>query len=214
MTYKTDPGRIGNHEPSLDSLHLQTTARPFLDDVAPTRPNNRRLSSIIGSTARRCRIVEQEPHQAPVASAIPTHISKAVPICTSTLDESWSLHSCPILLCDNDGTFHSPLASISLPIPFPDYSQHLQHQQHFSCPLPPHAAYSLNSSHLLSARGDSFESQTSQNMVKAVALVHPPRRLSPAASTFDINPLEEPAPSTFIKLCHCSLYLVKRSRQV
>jgi len=144
MTYKTDPGRIGNHEPSLDSLHLQTTARPFLDDVAPTRPNNRRLSSIIGSTARRCRIVEQEPHQAPVASAIPTHISKAVPICTSTLDESWSLHSCPILLCDNDGTFHSPLASIPLPIPFPDYSQHLQHQQHFSCPLPPHAAYSLN----------------------------------------------------------------------
>ena len=121
MTYKTDPGRIGNHEPSLDSLHLQTTARPFLDDVAPTRPNNRRLSSIIGSTARRCRLVEQDPHQPRVASAIPAHLSKAVVSQYAPAPSmSWSLHSHPILLCDNDSTFHLPLASI----PFPDYSQH------------------------------------------------------------------------------------------
>ena len=65
------------------------------------------------------------------------------------------------------------------------------------------------SSNLLSARADSFESQTCQNLVKVVALVRPSWRLSSAASTFDISPLEEAAPFTFIKF-----YLVKRSRQV
>ena len=56
---------------------------------------------------------------------------------------------------------------------------------------------------------DSF-----QNLVKVVALVYPPRRLSPAASTLDISPFKVTAPATFIDPCNRSLSLVKYSRQV
>ena len=69
------------------------------------------------------------------------------------------------------------------------------------------------SSNLLAARADSFVSQTRQNLVKVVALVYPPRRLSPAASTFDISPFKITAPATFIDPCNRSISFVKHSRQ-
>jgi len=70
---------------------------------------------------------------------------------------------------------------------------------------------------LARSTGRFFRKSNSPNpgqTVKVVVLVRPPRRLSSAASMFSISPLKEAAPSTFIKLCHCLLSLVKRSRQV
>jgi len=118
---------------------------------------------------------------------------------------SWSLHSRPILLCDSDGTSLSLLSSISLPIPFPDYSS-------TTTPSTPLTScfttdYILpQSSNLLVARADSFESQTRQNLVIVVALVHPPGRLSLTTSTSDISPFEVTVPATFIKSCNCSFF--------
>jgi len=39
-------------------------------------------------------------------------------------------HGASILLRNSDSTSHSLLSLITLPIPFPDYSQHLPHHQH------------------------------------------------------------------------------------
>ena len=119
------PGRARTYETELglETMNLtMTTERTesFLDHVAPTRPNNRRLSAALPYDAD----LSNRNLISPSSFRDPGSYLQALPICTSTINESWSLHSRPILLCDNDGTFHSLLASISLPIPFPDYGQH------------------------------------------------------------------------------------------
>ena len=84
-------------------------------------------ASTIGSPARRYQLIHKNLISA-ISIRDPAHNSMALPSsrCTSTLD----VMGPPILLCDSDGTSHSLLSLITLPIPFPDYSQHLPHHQH------------------------------------------------------------------------------------